>query len=140
MRITTFDPKYRDDLIFMVLEAKNALGRIPSINDDLLNIQACYLENGDMFWLALDENDRVIGCIGTRIENDFMWLKRLYVKADFKRQGIGSRLLKVAEQFAVERQVKTIKVHLGTDYLESHSFYPKHAYIEYAPLYMQKQL
>ena len=28
MRIVKFEPKYRDDLIFMILEAKNALGRV----------------------------------------------------------------------------------------------------------------
>ena len=64
MRIIPFENQYRDDMIFMVLEAKNALGCIPRLNEDLLNIQANYLDQGDMFWLALDENDRVIGCIG----------------------------------------------------------------------------
>ena len=29
MRIIPFEEKYRDDMIFMVLEAKNALGRVP---------------------------------------------------------------------------------------------------------------
>ena len=28
MQIIKFEPKYRDDLIFMILEAKNALGRV----------------------------------------------------------------------------------------------------------------
>ena len=63
MRITPFENQYRDDMIFMVMEAKNALGRIPTLNEDLLDIHANYLDPGDMFWLALDENDRVIGCI-----------------------------------------------------------------------------
>ena len=29
MKIIKFEDKYRDDMIFMVLSAKNALGRIP---------------------------------------------------------------------------------------------------------------
>lgn len=37
-RIIPYDKKYRDDMIFMVLEAKNALGRIPRLNEDLLDI------------------------------------------------------------------------------------------------------
>ena len=32
MRIVPFENQYRDDMIFMVLEAKNALGRIPTLN------------------------------------------------------------------------------------------------------------
>ena len=33
MKIIEFEEKYRDDMIFMVLSAKNALGRIPKLND-----------------------------------------------------------------------------------------------------------
>lgn len=39
MKIIPFDTKYRDDMIFMILEAKNALGRVPGLNNDLLDIQ-----------------------------------------------------------------------------------------------------
>lgn len=45
MKIIEYKDNYRDDLIFMVLEAKNALGsleRIPSINSDLLTIETSY--------------------------------------------------------------------------------------------------
>lgn len=64
MRIIPYEDQYRDDMIFMVLEAKNALGRTPRLNEDLLDIPGAYLDKGDMFWLALDGNDRVIGCVG----------------------------------------------------------------------------
>ena len=63
MTIKAFEDRYRDDLIFMVLEAKNALGRIPRLNEDLLDIRANYIDRGDAFWIAVDENDRVIGCV-----------------------------------------------------------------------------
>lgn len=49
MKIIEYKGNYRDDLIFMVLEAKNALRRIPSINPDLLTIETSYLEKGDLF-------------------------------------------------------------------------------------------
>lgn len=44
MQIEKIEPKYRDDLIFMILEAKNALGRVPGLNEDLLDIQKNYKE------------------------------------------------------------------------------------------------
>lgn len=130
-QIITYKSKYRDDLIFMVLEAKNALGRIPSINEDLLHIESSYTEKGGQFWIALDENDRVIGCVGCNLLPDGeAVLHRLYVKFSLKRQGIGSALLEIAEDFARENGRKTIKVHLGdkTTYFESRAFYPKHGY------------
>ena len=54
MRIIKYEKKYRDDLIFMVLEAKNALGRVPTLNDDLLDLEGCYFDKGDMQVLQLE--------------------------------------------------------------------------------------
>ena len=70
MRIISFEDKYRDDMIFMVLGAKNALGRVPRLNEEFLNIKASYFDKGHPFWIALDEYDRVIGCIGTREDEE----------------------------------------------------------------------
>lgn len=46
MKIIKYEEKYRDDMIFMILEAKNALGRVPGLNEDLLDIQKNYLKYG----------------------------------------------------------------------------------------------
>ena len=45
MKIIQYENKYRDDLIYMVLSAKDAIGRTPRINDDLLDIQYAFEEN-----------------------------------------------------------------------------------------------
>ena len=131
-KIISYDEKYRDDMIFMVLEAKDALDRVPRLNEDLLNVQKNYIDTGDMFWLAIDEHDRVIGCIGynsipgtTEVK-----LHRLYIKAARKRQGIGTRLLHTVERHLREHGKTAVHVHLGgKEYFESRSFYPKHGYI-----------
>ena len=57
MKIIEYQDKYKSDLIFMILEAKNALGKIPSLNDDLLDIKSNYIDNGDKFWLSIDDKD-----------------------------------------------------------------------------------
>lgn len=141
--IIPYDEKYRDDMIFMVLEAKDALGRIPRLNEDLLDVQKNYLDTGDMFWLAIDENDRVIGCVGYNSIHGTTEVKlhRLYIKAARKRQGIGTRLLHAVELHLREQGKTAAHVHLGgKEYFESHSFYPKHGYKEYAPSMMKKEL
>ena len=143
MRIIPFEAKYRDDMIFMVLSAKDALGRVPRLNDDLLDIEAAYLRKGGGFWLALDDRDRVIGCIGYSSEPGSMevTLHRLDVKPSCKRQGVGSALLKVAED-AIRSAGKTaIRVHLGgAEYWESRLFYPKHGYVFVDPDHVRKAL
>lgn len=144
MKIIKFETKFRDDLIFMILEAKNALGRIPGLNEDLLDIQKNYFEKGDMFWIALDDNDRVIGSVGyNSIESsDAAVLHRLFIKYNMKRQGIGTALLKTAENHLKATGKKTVIVHLGNkeQFYESWQFYPKHGYVEYEPNYMKKEL
>ena len=145
MQIKLYEEQYRDDLIFMVLQAKDALRRVPTINEDLLNIKAFYFDRGDKFWIAVDENDRVIGCIGySRTEQlSEAFLHRLYVKASMKRKGIGTALLHTAEDAMCKQGISVSLVHLGEpaqQWFESYSFYPKHGYQEYKPRYMRKYL
>lgn len=132
-------------MIFMVLQAKDALGRIPRINEDLLDIIVHYFDRGDMFWIAVDDNDRVLGCGGySRIEGtNEAFVHRLYVKASAKRKGIGSALLDTIETGMRSNGITTARIHLGApkeQWFESYSFYPKHGYIEYEPRYMMKEL
>ena len=145
MVIKPYEERYRDDLIFMVLQAKDALGRIPSINEDLLDIKGNYFEQGDMLWIAVDGNDRVVGSIGySRTENPSeAFLHRLYVKASEKHKGIGTLLLQNAEREMRNRGITVSLVHLGAppeQWWESYSFYPKHGYQEFKPRFMRKLL
>ena len=145
MVIKPYEERYRDDLIFMVLQAKDALGRVPTINTDLLHIWESYFDKGDFFWIAVDDNDRVIGSIGySRIEDTTeAFLHRLYVKASEKHKGSGSALLDTAETAMREAGLTVSHVHLGSppeQWFESYFFYPKHGYQEYCPGYMKKHL
>lgn len=144
VKIIPYEKRFRDDMIFMVLEAKDALGRVPTLNEDLMDINRNYIGTGDAFFLALDERERVVGCVGfSRIENtDEAFLHRLYVKAALKRRGIGTRLLQTAEEAMKEKGITVARVHLGDPvyYSESYSFYPKNGYTACAPSYMMKKL
>ena len=144
-RIIPYEEKYRADMIFTVLSAKNALGRVPRLNPDLLYVKESYFDKGDCFWLALDETDRVVGCVGYSSVEDSteVFLHRLFVKPELKRRGIGSALLETAESHLRATGKTAVCVHLGEPkemWFESYAFYPKHGYTEYAPRYMRKVL
>ena len=145
MKIIPFEEKYRDDMIFMVLSAKDALGRVPGLNADLLDVRKNYIDKGDMFWLAVDDNDRVIGSVGYSSDEGTtsVTLHRLYIKPSLKRQGIGTALLKTAEEY-IRRAGKTeIYVNLGSpreQWFESYHFYPKHGFVEVSERRMVKKL
>ena len=84
MKVISFEEKYRDDMIYMVLSAKNAIGRVPKLNEDLLDVRKNFFDKGQPFWIALDE-------------------------FDLKRHGIGSKLLLLAENSAKEHSYKEYK-------------------------------
>ncbi len=144
MKIIKFENKYRDDLIFMILEAKNALGRIPGLNEDLLDIQKNYFDKGDMFWIAVDENDRVIGSVGFNVNENGkdVTLHRLFVKYNLKHYGIGTELLRTAEEYIkqIGREIVYVNLGQGDEWFESRSFYTKHGYVEFKPNKMKKGL
>lgn len=111
----------------------------------LLDIKKNYFDRGDMFWIAADDNDRVIGCDGySRIEGtNEAFIHRLYIKASEKRKGIGSALLETIEAGMRGNGITAARVHLGDppeQWFDSYSFYPKHGYAEYEPRYMRKKL
>ena len=118
---------------------------MPRLNEDLLDIRANYLERGDEFWLALDEDGRVIGSVGySRVpETKEAVVHRLYVKASLKHTGVGTALLQTAEEGMRRKGITLSRLHLGEpreQWFESYAFYPKHGYREIAPRCMIKEL
>lgn len=144
INIIPFESKYRDDLIFMILEAKNALGRIPGLNEDLLDIPANYFERDGRFWIALNPQGRVVGSVGFNKRENLCEadLHRLFVKYNLKRHGIGTALLQCAENYMQKQNIKTVYLHLGNgeEWFESRAFYQKHGYTFYAENRMKKEL
>ena len=140
-RIVRYDDCYRDDMIFMVLSAKDALGKIPSINPDLFDIKSNYLDKGDMFWVALN-GPRVIGCVGYEtIKPLEARVHRLYIKPELKRQGIGSALMQTLEKHIREKGYQKVSIHLGDEkYWESKLFYKAKGFIETEPNIMEREL
>lgn len=130
-KIIPYEQQYRDDTIFCLLTAKDALGRIPVLDEDVLDIQSNYFDKGDMFWLAIDEEDRVIGMLGTDTVSDAdLWLRRLFLKPSMKRRGLGSSLLVKAEDTAKSKGVATIHTRFPDDFIEASWFYPAKGFVE----------
>ena len=141
-KIKQYDDYYRDDMIFMVLSAKDALKKIPSINPDLLDIKTNYIDKGDMFWIALGENNRVIGCVGYEtIKPLEARIHRLYIKPELKRQGIGSALLETLVKYVKEKGYNKLSIHTGDErYWESKLFYKAKGFIEVEPNILERDI
>ncbi|MBO4286476.1 MAG: GNAT family N-acetyltransferase [Bacilli bacterium] len=141
-KIKQYDDYYRDDMIFMVLSAKDALKKIPSINPDLLDIKSNYIDKGDMFWIALGENNRIIGCVGYEtIKPLEARIHRLYIKPELKRQGIGSALLETLVKYVKEKGYNKLSIHTGDEkYWESKLFYKAKGFVEVEPNILERDI
>ena len=130
-KIIPFSQEYRDDTIFCLLLAKDAKGKAPHLNEDIINIRESYFDKNDIFYIAIDNDNRVIGMLGTNTfsETD-MWLKRLYVKPNMKRKGIGSALLSAVEEYAKTKNILNIHTRFGDGNNEAPHFYLSRGFIE----------
>ena len=71
-----------------------------SLNDDLADIQANYLDPpGSCFWVAVVDGE-IKGMVGIQYRSDEeAELRRMSVASDARRQGIGRQLLETVEDF-----------------------------------------
>ena len=132
MKIIEYKECHRDDLIFMILQAKDDLGRKPGLNEDLLDIQKNYLEKNVKFWLIVNEDNRVLASLGLLWNGREAHLHRFFVKASYQRQGLGGMLFQYAEKYMRAKGVKSCSIHLGTplnDWIASYHFYRKNGFV-----------
>lgn len=88
-----------------------------TINDndsgiDLDDIEMAYLREGNHFWVA-EEGPDVIGMVGIQKHEEGVGeIRRLRVRPDCRRRGVGAKLLETALAFCRDREY--LKVNLDT--------------------------
>ena len=101
------------------------------MRDDLLDIANNYIARDDVFYLAIDERDRIVGMIGTQTASSTeLWMKRLFIKPELKGKGIGSKLLLAVEEYAVGKGIIEIHTRFAFWYCEAAAFYPAKGFLE----------
>lgn len=78
--------------------------------------------------LKYEEKTTILGCVELRKENDKLYLGMLSVKPDTQDKGIGKKLLKAAETFAIERGCTTIFMTVISERKELIDWYIRHGY------------
>ena len=85
---------------------------------------------GGLFWVATV--DRVaVGCVGLRlIPGGVGEVTRMFVVADVRRSGVGSRLLTELEHAAQARGLSRLRLDTRQDLVEARRLYDRHGYRE----------
>ena len=130
-----FDKKYKQqviDLIFSIWNDEHNFSVSYESKPDLFNIENFYSGLKGKFWIAVTTNEEVIGTIA--IENLTLGnfaLKRMFVRKDFRGQGIAQNLFNKTLEWIKSNAAKNI-------YLSTHSeksaaavkFYKKNSFKE----------
>jgi len=113
IKIRSFEP--RDQGACVGLYREGLLGGKLAENDsglDVDDVQSAYMRaDGNHFWVAETDDGKVIGMIGVQHHDaDLGEIKRLRVHPDFRRRGIGSRLIEQALLWCEEHSYLKINV------------------------------
>ncbi|PKM48022.1 MAG: GNAT family N-acetyltransferase [Firmicutes bacterium HGW-Firmicutes-8] len=125
------DIKPATEFAFRMIEEAYGRGSNPAWDYDLLNFEEVYIKNqGNAFLVAFAENDKIVGSLAVRrydgriqVLKGFYDLKataelaKCFVDKRYRRTGIGSLLLKEAEQFCKRSGYKLM-------YLHTHMYLP----------------
>ena len=80
--------------------------------------------------------DKVVGYIGCvnylafELENEGMKIIALAVSKKYRRKGIGTQLLKTAEQWAKENNIEVVLLNSGLPREDAHTFYESQGYFK----------
>lgn len=128
MKIITYQPIYKNQIIDLILSIQNQEAKIGLTLDeqpDLKDIETNYRESGGEFWTSI-EKDSVIGTIAIMNKgNGNAVLKKFFVRADYRHKKIGYTLYQNLLSFAAENGIKQIILDTPSVAIASHRFYEK---------------
>jgi putative acetyltransferase len=99
-------------------------------NPHLRAIASAYERWGGRVWVAEDGAAQVVGSVGIVPAEDptVGELRMLYVAKRARRVGLGTRLLRVAEEEAARRRMLALQLWSDTRFADAHRFYERHGY------------
>lgn len=95
---------------------------------DILDIQANYIDGGGNFWVALNNQEEVVGSIGLQKKTkEIAVLKKFFVYKDYrgKEYGFGEGLYKALLNFVIEKGFTKVILDTPSVATRSHHFYEK---------------
>jgi len=127
MRIISYREELKQQIIDLILHIQNEEAKInlPLQQPDLLDIKYSYISRGGEFLVAI-ENGAVIGTIAFMNYGDHnAVLKKFFVQAEYRSQGIGLALYKKLLGVLVEQGYKKVLLDTPAVAVKSHHFYEK---------------
>ncbi len=134
MEIKVFEPKFNQAVIDLILNIQQEEFSIPislAEQPDLLDIENSYQNQGGQFWVAVDDEKKVLGCIGlVALRENNVALKKMFVAATYRKAGLGKKLLKAFTDYCQEKQKSAIFLGTTSEFVAAQYFYQKAGFRE----------
>lgn len=104
--------------------------------DSLKNRVDEMMKRGNYQIFVACDGDKVVGYIGCvnylafELENEGMKIIALAVSKEYRRKGIGTQLLKTAEQWAKDNNIEVVLLNSGLPREDAHTFYESQGYFK----------
>lgn len=132
MKIITYQEKYKQQIIDLILHIQNEEAKINlSLEEqpDLLDIPNYYEKDGGEFWLAV-EDSTVIGTLALMNKgNGNGILKKGFVNKEHRKCGILTELYKTLLDYAKKKDMKQLMFDTPSVATNCHRFFEKAGYV-----------
>lgn len=130
MIIKEYENKYKNQVISLILYLQNFDNKVDlSLEEqpDMNNIMDYYFQNGGGFWIAVNENDDVIGTLGLMNKYPYGVLKKFFVNPKYRgtQAGVSEKLYGKLLSHAKKCNFKAILLDTPAACERAHSFYYK---------------
>ncbi|ATW25098.1 GNAT family N-acetyltransferase [Candidatus Formimonas warabiya] len=105
------------------------IGRLGKKPQPMLDNYASLIAAGNVY--VTEWNGQIVGILVLLDFEDYVLLDNVAVIPSYQGKGIGKSLIKYAENYAVERGVKEIRLYTNVKMVENISIYKKLGYIAY---------
>lgn len=132
MQIIEFTPGHQEAAVALILSVQDDefnLGISLEEQPDLADIFASYHAGGGMFWVALGDEDDVVGTIGVaNLGNGVGVLKKFFTRPDYRARKVGLALYQALEVFCEKAGFTTLILDTPSVAHDSHRFYERNGF------------
>ncbi len=129
--IIEFKEEYREKVIELWLEICVQEFGFEDWKEDIKKTDNYkYKDNNGNFWIAINNDNEVIGTIALKnLGNEKACLKSLYVKKEYRKNGIAKKLFNKLMEFVVLNNYKKIELDTYDAFKHAIRFYQKNKFI-----------
>jgi ribosomal protein S18 acetylase RimI-like enzyme len=134
LHIRTYQEEDNDAVWQLHVDGLNQTGSFikdPKLDADLHMIQATYLDNGGEFFVVVLGNEIVAMGALKKVNDQTAEIKRMRVKINYQRQGIGSIMLKKLIESAKELGYRKLILDTSANQTAAKQLYEKFGFREY---------